>query len=249
MTTHASNRILVIDDNRAIHDDFRKILCPASDSSDQAEAEFFGGPAPPLPQPHFRNRLRPFKAMKASPPCAARSRKAGRIAMAFVDVRMPPGIDGIETAGRLWQLSPELQVVICTAYSDYSWEEMVGPPRQARPAAGAQETLCRHRGAAARLRADRKMAAHSRCARSSRGDRAHRRGTHPRTSRNERDASAPRWSNVTRSRTQLLRAQRLESIGTLASGIAHDLNNMLSPILMVRGLAARQPAGGLRGGS
>ncbi|MBD2343206.1 hybrid sensor histidine kinase/response regulator [Anabaena subtropica] len=31
---------------------------------------------------------------------------------------------------------------------------------------------------------------------------------------------------------QLLRSQRLESIGTLASGIAHDLNNILSPILM-----------------
>lgn len=32
--------------------------------------------------------------------------------------------------------------------------------------------------------------------------------------------------------TQLLRAQRLESIGTLASGVAHDLNNVLTPILM-----------------
>lgn len=31
---------------------------------------------------------------------------------------------------------------------------------------------------------------------------------------------------------QVLRAQRMESIGTLASGIAHDLNNVLSPILM-----------------
>lgn len=31
---------------------------------------------------------------------------------------------------------------------------------------------------------------------------------------------------------QFLRAQRLESIGTLASGIAHDLNNILAPIMM-----------------
>ncbi|HEX5888548.1 MAG TPA: PAS domain S-box protein [Pyrinomonadaceae bacterium] len=35
-----------------------------------------------------------------------------------------------------------------------------------------------------------------------------------------------------RMETQFLRAQRMESIGTLAGGIAHDLNNVLSPILM-----------------
>src|SRR5262249_3224420 len=46
-------------------------------------------------------------------------------AMAFVDVRMPPGWDGIETVQHLWREYPELEVVICTAYSDYSWEEMV----------------------------------------------------------------------------------------------------------------------------
>ena len=51
--------------------------------------------------------------------------------MAFVDVRMPPGWDGIETIARIWEVDPELQVVVCTAYSDYSWEEMrakVGQP-------------------------------------------------------------------------------------------------------------------------
>ena len=52
-------------------------------------------------------------------------------AMAFVDVRMPPGWDGIETISRIWKVQPDLQIVICTAYSDYSWDEMrakVGQP-------------------------------------------------------------------------------------------------------------------------
>ena len=52
-------------------------------------------------------------------------------ALAFVDVRMPPGWDGIETIARIWEVDPELQVVVCTAYADYSWEEMrakVGQP-------------------------------------------------------------------------------------------------------------------------
>ncbi len=46
-------------------------------------------------------------------------------AMAFVDVRMPPGWDGVETTIQLWKSAPDLQIVICTAYSDYSWDEML----------------------------------------------------------------------------------------------------------------------------
>ena len=45
-------------------------------------------------------------------------------AMAFMDVRMPPGWDGIETTARIWEVDPEVQIVICTAYSDYSWDQM-----------------------------------------------------------------------------------------------------------------------------
>src|SRR6202034_349906 len=46
-------------------------------------------------------------------------------ALAFVDVRMPPGWDGVETTSHIWQKYSDLQVVICTAYSDYSWEDML----------------------------------------------------------------------------------------------------------------------------
>ncbi|MCI0539216.1 MAG: ATP-binding protein, partial [Verrucomicrobiales bacterium] len=46
-------------------------------------------------------------------------------ALAFVDGRMPPGWDGVETIAHLWQTYPDIQVVICTAYSDYSWDEIV----------------------------------------------------------------------------------------------------------------------------
>ncbi len=45
--------------------------------------------------------------------------------MAFIDPRMPPGCDGIEATGRIWQHDADLQVVICTAYSDGSWDEMI----------------------------------------------------------------------------------------------------------------------------
>jgi signal transduction histidine kinase/response regulator of citrate/malate metabolism len=38
---------------------------------------------------------------------------------------MPPGWDGVETTLELWKVAPDLQIVICTAYSDYSWDEML----------------------------------------------------------------------------------------------------------------------------
>ncbi|MDR3492467.1 MAG: EAL domain-containing protein [Gammaproteobacteria bacterium] len=46
-------------------------------------------------------------------------------ALAFIDIHMPPGIDGIETIKNIWALDPTIQVVICTGFSDYTWEEAV----------------------------------------------------------------------------------------------------------------------------
>jgi diguanylate cyclase (GGDEF)-like protein len=45
-------------------------------------------------------------------------------AVAFVDMRMPPGWDGLETIERIWKADAEVQVVICTAYSDQPWDEI-----------------------------------------------------------------------------------------------------------------------------
>jgi CheY-like chemotaxis protein len=54
-----------------------------------------------------------------------RSLEAGRpYAMAFMDIRMPPGWDGVQTTMRIWEIHPDLQTVICIAYSDYSWDEI-----------------------------------------------------------------------------------------------------------------------------
>ena len=47
------------------------------------------------------------------------------IDLAFVDMRMPPGWDGVETIRHLWQSDPMLEIVICSAYSDYSWSDIV----------------------------------------------------------------------------------------------------------------------------
>jgi two-component system, cell cycle sensor histidine kinase and response regulator CckA len=127
LPTHPSRRILVIDDNRAIHEDFRKILGrpeTASSALEQARASFFGAPLPVQADGSFDID----SACQGAEGLALvrRSLEEGRpYAVAFIDVRMPPGIDGIETTRQLWEIDPHLQVVICTAYSDYSWRDMV----------------------------------------------------------------------------------------------------------------------------
>jgi len=50
---------------------------------------------------------------------------AGRpYALVFLDYRMPPGWNGAETLRRLRAVAPSLRVVLCSAYSDYSWMEL-----------------------------------------------------------------------------------------------------------------------------
>ena len=125
-----NNRLLIIDDNAAIHADIRKILCPQNSegaaSLASLEAELLGTPTPPRlrNQPAFT--VDSAYQGKEGLELVQRAVDAGQpYAMAFVDVRMPPGWDGIETTAALWKVAPDLQVVICTAYSDYSWDEML----------------------------------------------------------------------------------------------------------------------------
>jgi len=123
----APHRILVVDDNRAIHDDFRKILgtAPAEDEFAQEDAFFFGTTPPPEEKAHF-DLAYASQGLEALQLVTAACREGRPYSLAFMDVRMPPGWDGIETTTRLWEVDPDLHVVICTAYSDYSWEEMAG---------------------------------------------------------------------------------------------------------------------------
>jgi signal transduction histidine kinase len=131
MSNQVSNRrILLVDDNQSIHDDFRKILVPADAAQAaglmDARAAFLGAgsPTPASSQPSFE--LESALQGQIAHEMVRVALGAGRpYALAFVDMRMPPGWDGVETIQALWALDPNLQVVICTAFSDYSWEETV----------------------------------------------------------------------------------------------------------------------------
>ena len=119
-------RILVVDDVADIHDDVRKILgMPIGNHAlDDTEAEIFGGPARTTAASLFEidSAMQGDEAVERTRAAVAEGRP---YAVAFVDMRMPPGMDGLETMLALWKIDPELQVVSCSAYSDHSWEEMI----------------------------------------------------------------------------------------------------------------------------
>ncbi len=121
-------RILVTDDNAAIHEDFRKILAAdATAEADlrQTESLLFGD-TPDTPALRAAYVLDFALQGKQAVESVARARADGRpYALAFVDMRMPPGWDGLETIEHLWKTDPDVQVVICSAHSDYDWMDVV----------------------------------------------------------------------------------------------------------------------------
>ena len=123
--SNKNHRILIVDDNQAIHEDFRRILQaqPEDERLDHARAALFGDT--PLVQALERFELDYADQGQGALALVQMARQEGRpYAVAFVDMRMPPGWDGLETIERLWQADGRLQVVICTAYSDHSWAEI-----------------------------------------------------------------------------------------------------------------------------
>ncbi|MDB6173766.1 MAG: sensor hybrid histidine kinase [Chthoniobacteraceae bacterium] len=121
-----NGRILLIDDNRAIHDDFRKIFAAAAEASDHREEDaFFLEQSHVVSTPTLFELDSAYQGEEGILMLRRSLEKEAPYAMAFIDMRMPPGMDGIETTRKLWEIYPQLQVVICTAYSDHSWEEMV----------------------------------------------------------------------------------------------------------------------------
>src|SRR5688572_613363 len=104
LTAERNHRVIVIDDNRAIHEDFRKILAPAPATTGDlaaAEAALFGSPEPEVTGAQFEVHSA-YQGQEGLDMIKQAVEENRPYALAFVDVRMPPGWDGIETTQRLW---------------------------------------------------------------------------------------------------------------------------------------------------
>jgi two-component system, sensor histidine kinase and response regulator len=133
-----NRRILVIDDNPQIHEDFRKVLLSGAKSDgevgsrlDQLDAlknSIFGqsesieGVSRTMPTFEVDSVIRGQEGLAM---VAAALDEGRPYAVAFVDMRMPNGWDGVQTIEELFKKDPHIQVVICTAYADQSWSQVI----------------------------------------------------------------------------------------------------------------------------
>lgn len=128
-----NNRILICDDNEDIHKDFYKILNVGTKSPKDVEIENFEDALfsddpefEVMPKQEVSFEIDSAYQGKDALEMAEKAYEAGKpYAVVFMDVRMPPGWDGILTVERIWRKLPFTEVVIVTAYSDYSWDDMI----------------------------------------------------------------------------------------------------------------------------
>ena len=122
----SQRRILTIDDNPDILADYRKVLMRGAVDDEFAaiEANLFGESTTPVASKVDYQLDSASQGQQGFEMVRQAIESDQPYSCAFIDVRMPPGWDGIETAKRIWEIDPDLPVVLCTAYSDHSWEEI-----------------------------------------------------------------------------------------------------------------------------
>jgi len=124
-----NNRILIVDDTPSIHEDFRKILMTTDqvgqDLDDMADSLFGKTDQDPVYKDIQYQLESAFQGEEALKMIEQAEMEGDGYSLVFMDVRMPPGLDGIKTISRIWEQYPSMEIVICTAYSDYSWVDII----------------------------------------------------------------------------------------------------------------------------
>jgi len=129
-----NNRILIVDDNISIHRDFKKVLTNPRANEKKRLAQIEKGlflntadDGEDAQYPEHQDYIvdSAFQGEEALEKVIHAFEEGRPYTLIFMDVRMPPGWDGIETIDRIWKRFPDIEMVICTAYSDYSWEKIL----------------------------------------------------------------------------------------------------------------------------
>jgi signal transduction histidine kinase len=234
-TAGRNQRILVVDDNQAIHDDFRKVLTAATSQSSpvtEAEALLFGENPNANGRPTFSIDSA-FQGKEGLVLVQQAIQKQQPYAVAFVDIRMPPGWDGVETTQKLWEVDPDLQVVICSAYSDYSWDELMAKVGNSDRLLILKKPFDTVEVLQVANALTQKWWLHHELKRQM--------DNLEKTVTDRTQQLHQALEDLKAAQAQVIQQERLRALGGMASGIAHDFNNSLVGILGLTELLLHRP--------
>jgi len=132
INTSLLNRVLVVDDDDDQHLIFNQILSPQEKSSSEgfqkATDDLFGSDETKVIEPNYNDPIFKIEHANQGDKAIEMIEKAetegAPYSLVFMDVRMPPGLDGVQTTKVLWKKFPNIEIVFCSAYSDYSWADI-----------------------------------------------------------------------------------------------------------------------------
>lgn len=121
-------RVLIVDDEPDIQKTIGDILTTDSDDTDDLKDlknSLFGDENEEIGEEIIYELNYAGQGEEAIQKVKKAKEEGNPFSVIFMDIRMPPGMDGILTAQKIWSIDPRVEIILCSAYSDYTWDQVI----------------------------------------------------------------------------------------------------------------------------